>query len=165
VADGVDIQLQKHEVTVDGALVPISPTQFRILESLITAPGHYRSRPALLDYVWGKGFAIIPHALDVHISSLRRKLNSHGTSREFIQTVKGLGYKLRSTTLPSEAPPIQPFHSVPAGTGLPSPRPYLPPAYTVNMPRLGGSQWRHKPERRVAARYRVRPLYDCGDQG
>ena len=166
VADGVDIQLQKHEVKVDGALVPISPTQFRILESLITAPGHYLSRPALLDYVWGKGFAIIPHALDVHISSLRRKLNSNGTSPEFIQTVKGLGYKLRPMALPSEAPPIQPAHSVPTGIGLPSPRPYLPHTHAMNGSRFGGSQWRHKPERRIAARYRVKPLYtNYGDQG
>ena len=164
VAEGVAIELQKHEVKVDGALVPISPTQFRILESLIVAPGHCLSRHALLDCVWGEGFAIVPHALDVHISSLRRKLNSNGTSPEFIQTVKGVGYKLRPMTLPSDTLSVQPSRTTALRIDRPYPRPYLPRTYAMNVPGFGGSQWRHKPERRIAARYRIKPEH-YGDQG
>lgn len=140
VSGGVDIELQNHEVKVDGALVPISPTQFRILESLILAPGHYLSRNALLDTVWGEGFAIIPHVLEVHISSIRRKLDSYGMSPGLIRTVKGLGYKLRPMSSPSEAPPVQPYRTATPGIRYPSPRPYLAHTHTVNVSGFGDAR-------------------------
>jgi DNA-binding response OmpR family regulator len=164
VSADVTIDLQKYEVTVGTKPVQLSPTEFRIIKSLVAAPGHYLSRHALLDHVWGEGFAIIPHALDVHMSSLRRKLNPNGTDPELILTVKGLGYKLRPMTLPAEVLSIQPFRSATPEIGHPSPRPYLPRTHAVHVSGFGGSQWRHKPDRPVSARYRIKPVYH-GDEG
>src|SRR5690349_11531221 len=66
VADGVTIDLDNYEVRVEADPIHTSPTEFRILQSLIAAPGHYLSRSALLNKVWGEGFFISSHTLDVH---------------------------------------------------------------------------------------------------
>lgn len=110
-ADGVTIDLENCEVKVKAAPVHTSPTEFRILQSLIAAPGHYLSRGALLAKVWGEGFFISAHTLDVHISCLRRKLDSQGTCPDLIKTVKGLGFKLRATIRPEAVRSVEPDYS------------------------------------------------------
>lgn len=107
-ADEVTIDFANNEVKVGTNVVSITPTQFRILKSLVAAPGHFLSRQALLDKVWGEGFAICAHTLDVNLSLLRRTLHSHGTSPDFIVTLKGVGFKLRSTRLLEQLPLCQP---------------------------------------------------------
>lgn len=164
VAESMTVDLQKYEVTVGATPVHTSATEFRILKSLVATPGHFVSRTALLDHVWGEGFAVGSHTLDVHISSLRRKLNVNGTSPDLILTVKGLGYKLRSMTSPVETPLLEPYRSVTHVIQHPSVVAYQTPGKTVNVPGVGGSQWKHNPDRHVSARYRIKPLYH-GDQG
>jgi len=162
VAEGMTIDFQKYVVTVGGTPVHTSATEFRILKSLVATPGHFVSRTTLLDHVWGEGFAVGSHTLDVHISSLRRKLNHDGASPALILTVKGLGYKLRSTASPVEAPFLQPFRSaahVIAHSSVPI---YQTRNRAVDVPGIGGSQWRHKPDRHISARYRIKPLYYRG---
>ena len=138
VAEGMTIDFQKYVVTVGGAPVHTSATEFRILKSLVVTPGHFVSRTTLLDHVWGEGFAVGSHTLDVHISSLRRKLNPNGSSPELILTMKGLGYKLRSILLPVETPLIQPHHTASPGIGHLSLRPYRPPTHAMNVSGGGG---------------------------
>jgi DNA-binding response OmpR family regulator len=162
VAEGMTIDFQKYVVTVGGTPVHTSATEFRILKSLVVTPGHFVSRTALLDHVWGEGFAVGSHTLDVHISSLRRKLNHNGASTALILTVKGLGYKLRSMPSSAEAPPIKPYRSVTHPIEHPSVLVYQ--TRTKTVPGVGGSQWRHKPDRHISARYRIKPLYHR-DQG
>ncbi len=165
VAEGMTVDLQKYEVTVGATPIHTSATEFRILKSLVATPGHFVSRTALLDHVWGEGFAVGSHTLDVHISSLRRKLNLNGTSPALILTVKGLGYKLRSMTSTVEAPLHQaiPLSDSRDTASLRSWL-YQTRSKTVNVPGVGGSQWRHKPDRHISARYRIKPLYHR-DQG
>lgn len=158
VADGVTIDLQRYEVMAGATSVQTSQTEFRILKSLVAAPGHFLSRKALLDHVWGEGFSVCPHTLDVHISALRRKLNPNGSSPEVILTLKGLGFKLRSAALPAETSVLQPYRSAAFMVSHLSPRPYLPRTQTVHESRLGSSRWRHKPDHQPSARYRVKPV-------
>jgi DNA-binding response OmpR family regulator len=162
VTEGMTIDFQKYVVTVGGTPVHTSATEFRILKSLVATPGHFVSRTALLDHVWGEGFAVGSHTLDVHISSLRRKLNHNGTSPALILTVKGLGYKLRSMTLPAAGPLLKPYRSMIHAIRHSSALGCQTPNRSVNVPGVGGSQWRHKPDRHISARYRIKPLSDRG---
>src|SRR5262249_30201210 len=144
VLDGMTIDFQKYVVTVGGTPVHTSATEFRILKSLVATPGHFVSRTTLLDHVWVEAFPAASHTLDVHISSLRRKLNHDGAKPSVILTVKGVGYKLRPTALAAESPLLEPYlartHRMQH-----SPVPvYKTGGRIVNVPRAGGSQWRHK---------------------
>ena len=161
--EGVTIDLQSYAVTVSGTAVHMKPTEFRILKSLLSAPGYFLSRSALLDQVWGEGFAISPHTLDVHIFKIRQKLVSHGVRPDFILTVRGLGFKLQSKPSPVEALTIRPYRSATPGIGHPSFRPHQIRPHAVNAIEFGGSPWRHKSDRRVSARHRIKPVYH-GDQ-
>jgi len=160
VTEGMTVDLEKYVVTVGGMPVHTSATEFRILKSLVATPGHFVSRTALLDHVWGEGFAVGSHTLDVHISSLRRKLNHNGTSPAHILTVKGLGYKLRSTALPIKTPFLESYGSVAHEIR----HPFVPAnqirTKTVNVPGVGGSQWKHKPDHEISVRHRMRHQYN-----
>ena len=159
VTEGMSVDLQKYEVTVGATPVQTSPTEFRILKSLLAAPGHYVSRTALHDHVWGEGFAVSPHALDVHIFSLRRKLNPDGSCPECILTLKGVGFKLRSIFLPVEASSIRTYRSASPEIDHLSFRPYQPRAHAVNVSGFGGSRSKHKTDHRISTRYRITPVY------
>ncbi|BCA57063.1 hypothetical protein W02_42030 [Nitrospira sp. KM1] len=153
VSNGVTVNLDKCEVTVGSQAVSVSRTEFRILQSLVAAPGHYLSRKALLDQAWGEGFAIFPHTLDVHISSLRRKLNPARTNQEFIMTVKGLGFKLRST-MPAQDPASLHYYPLPSVPGR-----RLPLAATSKAGRSAtllsssDSRWQHQTAESGTARH------------
>ncbi len=143
VADGVTIDLENYEVKVETAPVYASPTEFRILQSLITAPGHYLSREALLTKVWGEGFFISPHTLDVHISSLRRKLDSQGTCPDFIKTVKGLGFKLRTAIRPEDVRSAESDRSTTLAVPSSDSRAFRYSPDQTAVSTVGSSRWRH----------------------
>jgi len=155
--DGVKIDLQNYTVSVAGAPVNVKPTEFRILKSLAIAPGHFLSRNALIDRVWGEDYALCPHTLDVHISSIRQQLVPHGVHPDFVFTVRGLGFKLRSAPLllntaplPSLSVAAQALESQPVSARQPLPR-------SMKAPALGGGQWRPQPAGQFSARYRIKP--------
>ena len=80
-----------RRVTVEGASVDLSPREFSLLECLLRHPGQTLSRDQLLDQAWPFGVAVTPNAVDAYIHYLRDKLGSAG---RFIQTVRGVGYRL-----------------------------------------------------------------------
>jgi two-component system response regulator RegX3 len=86
----------RHEVTVDGKPVELTLKEFQILLQLMQHPARAFSRDELLDRVWGKGYALEQHTLDVHIHSLRHKIEQNPTRPKYILTVRGIGYKLSS---------------------------------------------------------------------
>ena len=85
---GVELDRNRCEVRMDGRPVPLTATEFRVLEFLMGRPGVVFSRAQLLDAVWGEDHAITDRAVDVYILRLRQKLES-----DFIQSVRGFGYK------------------------------------------------------------------------
>jgi len=146
VTDALTVNLEKYEVMVGSVPVHVSRTEFRILESLVAAPGHYLSRRALQNQVWGEGFAIYPHTLNVHISSLRRKLNPAGANPGLITTVKGLGFKLRGTAAADDRPVAAACR--PAASAI---RPVVfgprrKPAQTTAVSAAGRTNWRYFPD-------------------
>jgi DNA-binding response OmpR family regulator len=88
------MDLDKHEVTVNGRVIALAPKEFSILQCFLRAPGRAFSREEMLDRVWGKSQALEEHALDVHIHALRRKIEGTTGHPKLIVTVRKFGYKL-----------------------------------------------------------------------
>lgn len=93
VAD-IIIDGKKHEVTRGGKVVPLTPKEYRILETLIRDKGQAVSRLQLIDEVWGPGFEETNNELNVHIRYLRRKVDS-ARKVPLIETIRGVGYAIR----------------------------------------------------------------------
>lgn len=82
----------RHEVTVDGATIDLTATEFRILSTLMNARGRVMSREQLIELTLGHGAAVTNRAMDVHIAALRKKLAG---AADCIQTIRGVGYAFR----------------------------------------------------------------------
>ncbi len=82
----------RHEVTVEGAEVTLTPTEFRLLHLLASHPGRVFTRDLLVTRVIGDGAAVIDRNIDVHVRSIRKKLGEH---RNLIDTIRGVGYRFR----------------------------------------------------------------------
>jgi len=95
-AGGVQMDLERHEVRVNGKLVELTPKEFQILRYFLESPSRVFSRQEMLNCVWGEGYALEEHALDVHIHSLRQKIEENPAKPKLIVTVRGIGYKLRA---------------------------------------------------------------------
>jgi DNA-binding response OmpR family regulator len=95
-AGTIRMDLDRHEVKINGHVAELTPKEFKILHQFLESPNRVFSRQEMLNRVWGEGFALEEHALDVHIHSLRQKIESDPTSPKVIITVRGIGYKLRS---------------------------------------------------------------------
>lgn len=94
-AGSLRMDLDRHEVSVNGRIVNLTPKEFQILRQFLESPSRAFSRQEMLNQVWGDGFALEEHALDVHIHSLRQKIESNPAMPRIIVTVRGVGYKLR----------------------------------------------------------------------
>jgi len=88
------INRETHEVRRGGKPVPLTRTEYVILERLIARPGVVVSRDALVDAVWGYDRDVESNTLDVFIWQLRSKIEAGGATR-LIQTVRGFGYAIR----------------------------------------------------------------------
>ena len=90
-----DVELDRttHRVHRNGREVRLGPTEFRLLEFLMTTPGRVFSRSQLLDGVWGHDIYVDERTVDVHVGRLRKGLNAAGGG-DVIRTVRGAGYAL-----------------------------------------------------------------------
>jgi two-component system alkaline phosphatase synthesis response regulator PhoP len=83
------------EVTRDGQPVSLSAREFELLRFFIERPGVTLSRDELLKQVWGYNADIITRTVDVHVASLRQKLEPEPKQPRYFLTVQGLGYKFK----------------------------------------------------------------------
>jgi two-component system response regulator MprA len=88
------MNLATREVTRDGEPVPLTKTEFDLLEVLLRAGGRVVTRDQIYRDVWGFDFETSSNSLDVYVGYLRRKTEAGGRSR-LIHTVRGVGYVLR----------------------------------------------------------------------
>jgi DNA-binding response OmpR family regulator len=88
------MDLDRHEVQINGRIVDLTPKEFQILRQFLESPRRVFSRQEMLNRVWGDGYALEEHALDVHIHSLRQKIEQNPASPMFLLTIRGVGYKL-----------------------------------------------------------------------
>jgi len=94
-APGLEVDTARRLVTVDGARVELTVTEFAVLEALARDPGVVLTRQQLLDAGWGGDWTGAEHVLDVHVANLRRKLGDDPARPRFVETVRGVGYRLR----------------------------------------------------------------------
>lgn len=83
----------RHEVRVRGEPVHLTPTEFKLLETLAREPGRAFSRLELLDRVFGFDYEGLERTVDVHMMNLRKKIDPDPSRPTYIQTVYGVGYK------------------------------------------------------------------------
>jgi two-component system phosphate regulon response regulator PhoB len=92
-AGAIAIDRSAHRVTVDGAELDLTATEYRLLLTLVERRGRVQSRPQLLESVWEANPEIQTRTVDMHVQRLRSKLGAHG---DLIETVRGFGYRFRS---------------------------------------------------------------------
>ncbi|MCX6409597.1 MAG: response regulator transcription factor [Actinobacteria bacterium] len=87
---GLEVSLRTRRVTISGQELHLTPREFDILAMLIADPGAVVSRDDLLRRLWGTTWAVQTKAIDVHVSSLRRKMGNPA----WVETVRGVGFRL-----------------------------------------------------------------------
>lgn len=92
---GLELDEGRRSVRVDGAQVELTALEFNVLARLAREPGIVVPRQTILDSVWGPGYDADDHLVDVHVANVRRKLGDDPVRPRFIETVRGVGYRLR----------------------------------------------------------------------
>jgi two-component system alkaline phosphatase synthesis response regulator PhoP len=90
----ITLDREAHIVTVSGEPVDLTPSEFDLLATLMSAPGRAFSRLELLDRVQGTSHEGYERTIDVHIKNLRAKIEPDPGSPRYVQTVYGVGYRL-----------------------------------------------------------------------
>ncbi len=93
-AGAIELDVAGHRLLVAGSEVALTATEFRLLHRLMQSPDRVLSRQTLLADAWGYARDVDSRTVDTHVRRLRRKL---GTEAERLETVIGVGYRLRGT--------------------------------------------------------------------
>ena len=96
---------ETHTVVLDGAPLELTTLEFAILASLLKSKGRVKSRERLIEEVSERRFDIFDRSIDVHVSSLRKKLGDDAKHPRFIRTIRGIGYSLHEPESPNLALP------------------------------------------------------------
>jgi two-component system, OmpR family, response regulator RegX3 len=91
---GLQIDLGRQQVTVDGEAVRLTLSEFKVLALLAERPDAVVSRRELMQHLWASEHVGDEHACEVHISNLRRKIERNPSNPQRLLTVRGSGYKL-----------------------------------------------------------------------
>lgn len=87
----IAINPEKFQILCHGREIPLTAQEFKLLELLVKNPGRVFTRQQVLDRAWGDDVFVADRTIDVHVKSLRRKFGD----LEFIETVRGVGYRAR----------------------------------------------------------------------
>jgi two-component system response regulator RegX3 len=90
---GVRMDVERHEVSVDGERVKLALKEFELLEILLRNAGRVMTRSQLIDRIWGADYVGDTKTLDVHVKRLRTKIEQDPANPKHLITVRGLGYK------------------------------------------------------------------------
>lgn len=90
---GVQVDIDAHEVRVEGRQVELRPKEFDLLEALMRRKNRLATREALIDDVWGPSYFGDTKTLDVHVKRIRQKIEVNPAKPVRVVTVRGLGYK------------------------------------------------------------------------
>jgi two-component system alkaline phosphatase synthesis response regulator PhoP len=94
-AGSLQLDVGKRELTMSGELIELTPSEFELLKVLMGNPGYVITRDELAEKALGYRSDSLGRTLDSHIKNLRRKIDTLPDSTSFIQTVHGIGYRLR----------------------------------------------------------------------
>jgi two-component system, OmpR family, phosphate regulon response regulator PhoB len=100
---GLTLDRTRHKVSFDNTVLDLTPTEFRLLECLLRQPGRAFTRHQLMDAAIGEGSIVLERTIDVHVKTLRKKLTDVQADGEMIETVRGVGYRLRELVTDAKA--------------------------------------------------------------
>ena len=92
----LELDLDAHRATLGGRELDLTPTEFEVLRAMMQSPGHAFTRLELIERAFGYAYEGMERTVDTHIKNLRRKLSADGDPQAYIETVYGVGYRLRS---------------------------------------------------------------------
>ncbi|MGI8824956.1 MAG: response regulator transcription factor [Chloroflexota bacterium] len=96
--EGLTVDTVQRDVNLDGERIDLRPKEFDLLVELISHPGQVFTREQLVERVWGYEYLGDGATLDVHVWRLRGKLGETGKQARYIQTVWGVGYRLKAVS-------------------------------------------------------------------
>jgi two-component system KDP operon response regulator KdpE len=99
--EGLQIDLARRLVRIDGELLHLTPTEYALLEAMVTNQGKLLTHQWLLRKVWGRGYGTESHYLHVYVRQLRQKLRDDAAQPRFIITEPGVGYRWSPESSPS----------------------------------------------------------------
>ena len=94
--NGLSINNIRHEVRMNGEIVPMTPTEFKLLGVIAKNPGQVYSREQLIEIVQGYNFEGDSRVIDAHIKKIRQKIEVNPSTPKILLTVYGVGYKFNS---------------------------------------------------------------------
>jgi two-component system phosphate regulon response regulator PhoB len=92
VSQGVMVDRDRHRVTIEEQPLDLTPSEFGLLQALVRQPGRVFSRSELIDAALGGDSLVLERTIDVHVRSLRKKMDHHAV---LVETVRGIGYRFR----------------------------------------------------------------------
>ena len=98
----LELDRSSCEVRLEGSLLTLTATEFRLLEFLMSRPGIVFSREQLLDAVWGHDRAVTDRTVDVYVLRLRQKIESDPANPFLIRSIRGFGYSFNNNIQPQE---------------------------------------------------------------
>jgi two-component system alkaline phosphatase synthesis response regulator PhoP len=97
--NGLRMNCDLHTVTVDGRAIDLTPTEFMLLKTLLQNVNHVFTRSELIETALGYFYESMERTLDAHIKNIRKKIEANPAEPQYIETVYGVGYRLRRERL------------------------------------------------------------------
>lgn len=97
VQGAISVDLESYEVFVQGKKQDFTPKEFEVLRLLMANPGRVFTRDYLLEKVWGYDYLGDSRTVDVHIRHIRQKVEQEDGNPQYIETVRGVGYRFRQS--------------------------------------------------------------------
>ncbi|MHB8124302.1 MAG: winged helix-turn-helix domain-containing protein [Desulfitobacteriaceae bacterium] len=89
------LNINSFRVDIRGEETELTPKEFELLRMLVTRPGKVYSRDELLEHIWGYQYTGDTRTVDVHVRHLRQKIEIDPSNPEYIETIRGLGYRYK----------------------------------------------------------------------
>ena len=96
VAGPIRVDVDSRRAYLRDQQLSLTATEFRLLELFLSSPGRVFSREQLLNSIWGEGYHVSPRNVDVHIRRLRERVEDTPDDPQWIQTVRGFGYRFEA---------------------------------------------------------------------
>lgn len=88
----IQLSLKTYEVRIAGQIIDLTPSEFKLLSTMLSQKGRVLTRERLISEVQGEGVSVVGRTVDTHVFGLRKKLGDAG---ELIETIRGVGYRVK----------------------------------------------------------------------